>query len=202
MGLGFLAPIAIGMGVNALKKLTGGGRGAGSEERGYRDRFRAGVERMGGTYTGMEDRFIGDLEGFDPEQAFAEKTQADLDAHDERFARTYSDRIGAMVGQGRDPRTSGFGLRDAQDTVDEGMRLRHQIKQQNAGELARMRMGVLGMRGDYARGGMDRYMGAVGDRLNTLEGQRLADAASKREMFGGFMNAAATGLGAYYGGRR
>jgi hypothetical protein len=193
---------AAGFGVGAL---TGGGgdegEGGGREERDYRRRFGGIVNDMGKRYGGREDAYLDDLEGFNPEQAFADKTRADLDAADDDFARTYADRIGESVGRGRNPAYSGFGLKDAQDTIEEGQQIRGQIRMRNSDALAGMKMQHLGQRGDYIRGGMDRYAGMVGDRLNTMEGQRLTDQASKRSMWGQMAQGAAGVAGAYFGGR-
>jgi hypothetical protein len=106
-----------------------------------------------------------------------------------------------MVGQGRSPSSSGFGLRDAQETVQQGQRERANIRQQGAENLAGARMNLLGMRGQYASGLGDRYMDALTGRFNTLEAQRLQDEASRRSLWGSVLGAGASAAGSYFGAR-
>lgn len=197
------AGAALAVGSSLLNRKGGGGGGGapGGDEAYYSNRFRQAMLGLGGRAETAENRYLADMDSFDPEASFSAKTTADLDAYDENFARSYADRMGKMVGGGRNPTSNGFGLRDAQDTIRQGMADRSRIRQQNADELARMRMQKLGMQGEYATGARNLYMDAVSGRLNTLEGDRMQDAASKRGLVGGLFGAAATGLGAYFGSR-
>lgn len=198
---GGLTGAALSLGGAAIRRSMGGG-GPSPEERYYNDRFKGAVSGLGERVNSLEGDYINDMEGFDPEQAFSEKTTADLDSFDDDFARKYASQVADQVGGGRSPATNGFGLRDVQQTIRTGMQDRARIRMQNADALAAMRLQKYGMEGSYAQNARDTYMDAIGGRLNTLEGDRYQDAASKRGLYGSLLGAAATGVGAYYGGRR
>lgn len=192
------AGVSLGTGIyNAFR----GGGGPGRDERRYRDMYDQAVAGMGSRYNNQSARYEAELNSFDPEPYFAQATEANLDAFDDDFAKSYASGLGRMVGQGRTPSYSGFGLRDAQYTIKQGQQQRARIRQQGAENLAGARMNLMGMRGQYAQGSADRYMDAISGRFNTLEGQRLADNASRRGMFGGLLGAGIGAAGAYYGGR-
>lgn len=202
-GAGFLAggPAGAGMALASTLLRRNKVAAGGGDEAYYGNRFRDAVSGLGGRAASAEDDYLADMDAFDPEAAFSEKTTADLNSFDENFARSYADRMGSMVGGGRNPATNGFGLRDAQDTIRQGMSDRSRIRQQNADALAEMRMRKLGMQGEYATGARNLYMDAISGRLNTLEGDRMADRASKRGLAGSVIGAGATAVGAYFGGR-
>jgi hypothetical protein len=195
-----LVPAAISAG-SALYGAVRGNRGPGREERRYRDLYNGAIDDLGGRARGFASRFESDLEGFDPEPMFAEATEANLEAFDDDFARSYSSRLGGMVGQGRTPSYSGFGVRDAQETIRQGQAERGRIRRQGQEGVARARMDLLGMRGNYAGGVQDRYLDAITGRYNTLESQRLADAGERRGLAGGLLGAGIQAAGAYYGAR-
>ncbi len=191
---------AIGAGIGLYNAVKGRGRGGpGRDERRYGQMYDDAVSGLGRRSQGFGGRFEADLEAFNPEPAFAQATEANLDAFDDDFAQGYASRLGNMVGAGRTPSYSGFGLRDAQDTIKQGQGQRARIRQQGAADLAGARMNMLGMRGQYASGLNDQYMDAVSGRFNTLEGQRLADAASRRNMWGGIIGAGLGAAGSYFG---
>lgn len=193
-------PAAISAGTTLYNALRGGG-GPGRDERRYRDLYNGAVDDMGRRSGGFSNRFETDLENFNPEPYFAQATEANLEAFDDDFARDYSSRLGGMVGAGRSPSSSGFGLRDAQQTILQGQQQRGRIRQQGAENLAGARMNMLGMRGQYATGLQDRYVDAITGRFNTLEGQRLADQSSRRGMYGSLLGAGIQAAGAYAGAR-
>lgn len=192
---------AVISGASALYGAFRGGRRPGREERRYRDMYNTAVDDLGGRARGFASRFETDLEGFDPEPMFAEATEANLEAFDDDFARSYSSRLGGMVGQGRSPSYSGFGLRDAQETIRQGQVERGRIRRQGAENLARARMDLLGMRGNYAGGVQERYLDAITGRYNTLEAQRMSDNAERRGMYGGLLGAGIEAAGSYFGNR-
>lgn len=194
------AALAVGSSLLNRKKAAGAG-GASGDEAYYGNRFRNAVAGLGDRSDALERDYISDMDAFDPEQAFTAKTTADLDAYDDDFARKYASQVAHQVGEGRSPVSNGFGLRDVQQTIRQGMQDRARIRQQNADALASMRLQKLGMQGNYAQGSRGLYMDAVSGRLNTLEGDRLQDAASKRGLVGSLLGAAATGVGAYFGSR-
>jgi len=176
-------PAAISVGSALYGALRGGSR-PGADERRYRNMFDSTVYGLGQRADGMSDRFERDLESFDPEPYFAQATEANLNAYDDDFARSYASGLGRMVGQGRTPSYNGLGLRDAQQTIRQGQQDRARIRQQGADNLAGARMNLLGMRGDYASGLSNRYLDAITGRANTLEAQRLEDNASRRRAWG------------------
>jgi hypothetical protein len=195
-------PLGISLGKSlygAIRGKRGGGQNTGEDR--YRSMYDTALSGLGRRSEGFGNRFEDDLEGYDPEPAFAEATEANLSAFDDDFARGYSDKLGSMVGAGRTPSSSGFGLRDAQETIRQGQAERGRIRQQGAADLAGARMNMLGMRGSYASGQQSRYMDAITGRLNTVEGQRLADKASKRGMWGALAGGALSAAGSYFGGR-
>lgn len=197
-----LLPLAIGAGASLLGGALTRGRGAGRDERRYRGQADAAMGRLGTYGNAWEDRYLSGLEGFDPEAAYGSALTAELDDYDDEFGRRFSGQLGSMVGQGRSPAYSGFGLRDAQETVRQGQRERGRIRQASGERLAQTRLGLLDRMGDYALGTRNMYLDAVTGRLNTLEGQRLTDNASRRDFLGGLLGAAGTAAGAYYGSRR
>lgn len=194
-------PGVISLGTSLYKGLRGGSRGPGGTERRYGQMLDGAIGDLGARSSGFGSRFETDLEGFDPEALFAQSTEAELDQFDDDFAKSYSSRLGSMVGQGRTPASSGFGLRDAQETIRQGQGERARIRQRGAENLAGARMNLLGMRGNYATGLSDRYMGALSDRFNTLESQRLADNADRRSLWGSVLGAGASAAGSYFGAR-
>lgn len=167
----------------------------------YRNRFSGAVTGLGNTAGRVEDDYLNGLEGFDPESAFSAKTTADLDAYDDDFGRSYASKLGGMVGAGRSPSYSGFGVRDAQQTIRQGQQDRARIRTQNSDALAGMQLSRLGQMGNYASGARNLYMDAISGRMNTLEGDQQADAASRRGLWGSLAGAGATAAGAYFGGR-
>jgi hypothetical protein len=200
-GVGTLAGVGLGMaGAYAARRAMRGrgGGGPGDEESLYRNRFEAA---LGSDGAGMEDRYLADMESFDPTAGFAEQTQAELAAQDENFARTYGDRMGQMVGAGRLPTRSGYGVQDAQDLVLQGQRERAAIQARNAAAANEARARHLYARGAAATGTRNRYFDAVGGRFNTLESQRLSDEAERRRgragLLGGILGAGAQ-LGSAY----
>ena len=197
-----LAAIPLAISAYSAIRGAGRGRGAGAEERRYGQRFGSSVDRLGRTSAGFEDRYMADLEGFDPEPAFTQATEARLDGFDRDFARGFSDKLGSMVGQGRTPSYSGFGLMDAQRTIEQGQEGRARIRQEGAGQVANARMGMLAQRGQYASGLGNRYMDAITGRLATLEGDRMTENASRRGMWGSVAGAGLSAAGTAYGARR
>jgi len=185
--LPFLAPLAISAGGAILKRLTGGGRKpqAPNPTQTLRSRFDAAVGQTGAQGQQVTDDYLAKMRGFDPRKGWEDATRARLDAHDQGFARTYADRVGALVGAGRSPYRSGYGVRDVQDTIQQGQRERANIEQQGAGEASNAYASYLNSYGGFGERARDQYLGATGDRLNTVEGQELQDAASKRGMWGG-----------------
>lgn len=186
--LPFLAPLAIGAGASVLKRLAGGRRkpqapNPGSTQ-GLRERFEGAIGTLGAQGDQVTSDYLGRMKAFDPRRGWEDATRARLDAHDEGFARTYANRIGSLVGAGRSPYRSGYGLRDAQDTVEQGQRIRAGIEQEGAGAASNAYGSYLNSLGAFGADARNRYLDAVGGRLNTLEGQELMDAASKRQMWG------------------
>lgn len=179
---------AIGMGLGIAGRLArgrgGGTGGAGAEEADMRNRFIAALGGYGPQSEDYESQFLEQMSSFDPSAGFAEQTEAELNAQDEDFARRYGDAMGTMVGAGRLPTKSGYGLQDTQDLVQQGQRERAAIRARNAGAATQARMQHLATMGNYASGMRNRFLDAISGRLNTLEGQRLTDQASRRGMVG------------------
>lgn len=214
-GVGPLAAAGIGMGGHFLGKLNdkrpGGaptgpaGPGAGTEGD-YRNRFEQALTGMGQRGEDMERKYLEQMDTFDPTQGFAEQTEAELAQHDDNFARRYGGAMGAMVGAGRLPTKSGFGMQDTQDLIRQGQQERVAIQQRNAGAAGQARASHLYRQGEYASGMQNRFFDAVGGRMNTLEAQRLQDEADKRRnkgnIIGGLIGAAGTLGGAYLASRR
>ena len=171
------------------------------EEAMYRNRFQQALAGMQGP-----DAYEMEMANFDPAAGFAEQTQAELADQDDIFARRYADQLGGMVGAGRLPTKSGFGLMDAQETVRQGQRERAGIQQRNAAAAGQARGNWLTNRAYYAGDRKNRYFDAIGGRLNTLEAQRLQDEADKRRgragLLGGALSAGGQILGGYLAGRR
>lgn len=204
------APLAAGIGLagTALSAAGRGGTptaGGSAEEQGYQNRFRASLTGMGRRGEEADQRYYEQLMSFDPTAGFAEQTDAELAAQEEEFARTYADATGRMVGGGRLPSKSGFGLQDTQDLVRQGQRERVQIQQRNAMAAQQARAQHLDRQGSYATGAQNRYFDAVTGRMNTLEAQRLQDEADRRRgragLVSGVLQAGATLGGAYLANR-
>lgn len=193
-----LAPLAIGIGSSLIgRALKGGGQRTprAAPNFGLDSRIQKGLA----TADLQESKYLEELDAFDPRESFGMKMQADLDAFDEDFSRTFAGKIGNLYGNGRGLSVSGFGVRDAQDTITEGQRQRARIRQQNEDALAQMQLNRLGMKGGVVTGRANRYWDAAVGRQNTLEAQRAQDAASKRSLFGSIIGAGATAAGAYFG---
>jgi len=182
--LPFLAPLALGAGQAILKRVAGGGRRKPQAPNPLRQRFDSAVGALGTQGQQVTDDYLARMRGFDPRKGWEDATRARLDAHDEGFARTYADRVGSLVGAGRSPYRSGYGVRDVQDTIAQGQRTRANIEQQGAGEASNAYGSYLNSYGAFGADARNRYLDAVGGRLDTEEGQRLQDAASKRGMWG------------------
>jgi hypothetical protein len=203
LGLGGAVNPWVGAGLAVGGALLGrrgrGGGGPNPEEQMYRNRYESAL-------TGMRDadqRSLSELESFDPTQGFAEQTQAELAQQDEQFADRYGRHIGGLVGQGRSVSTSGFGLQDTQDLVRQGQQERAAIQARNAAAAGQARAQHLYRTTDFRAGSGNRYMDAVGGRFNTLEAQRLQDAAERRQgragLLGGIIGAGGSILAARAG---
>lgn len=191
--------------------------GAPGSEQDYNNRFQGALTGMGERGNQAETEFLDQMRTFDPRAGFAEQTQAELAEQEEGFANRYAGAMGSMVGQGRLPTKSGFGLKDTQDLVLQGQRERAAIRQRNEGAASRAQQEHIYRMGDYAQGTQNRFMDAVGSRLNTMEqrridredtqsAQRLQDEGEKRRNRGnilsGVLQAGATLGGAYLASRR
>lgn len=190
-GVGPLAAAGAGLAGKLLAGRGGGqAQGAGGGGGDYNNRFESAL--TGGLQRGqaLEDDYLNRMRDFDPTAGFAEQTEAELAAQDEGFARNYASGLGRMVGGGRLPTKSGFGLQTAQDMVLQGQRERAAIQQRNAAGAGAARAQHLDRMGAYASGMQNRYFDALTGRMNTVEAQRLQDAASKRGMAGNILGGA------------
>jgi hypothetical protein len=212
-GVGTLAAAGIGLGGSLLGRLNDGG-GAGSptatpapgSEAYLNNRYIASLTGMGNRGEAAEAQYVTDLNNFDPTAGFAEQTDAELAAQNEDFARRYGDSLGRMVGQGRLPTRSGFGVQDTQDLIKQGQRERAAIEQRNAAAASQAQAQKIREQGAYAMNTQNRYFDALGGRRDTLEAQRLQDEAERRRgragLLGGVLQAGATLGGAYLAGRK
>lgn len=205
--VGFINP-AVGVAMAGAGMLAGSGGGGGgevarvpNEEAMWKNRF---TQALTGMQTADEAE-LARLRDIDPAAGFAEQTEAQLAAQDEDFAERYANQLGSMVGAGRLPTKSGFGLRDAQQTILQGQRERASIEQRNAAAAAEARRQHAYRVAEYGAGARNRYLDAISGRFNTMEAQRLQDEAERRRnragILGGVIQGAATLGGAYLGSR-
>ena len=174
----------------------------GSREMVLRDQWDADVAKTGAVGSQLLDGFAGDLQSFNPSDAFGRR----LAAAQNQFRRDWTKGVGnlraSQVGRGR--LNTGFGFED-EDRLFEVLGARFADTAGNAAlQAAGLDLSKLGLHGNIASALTDRAMAARGGEYQTLRQQRLQDAADRRrgwgDLLGSLISAGGTILGGPIGG--